>query len=413
MKMKERSTEIRSISKTLLMLLLGMALFCSMVFIGCASDDDDTVPAPGEQVGDDDDDVSDDDDDDDDTSDDDDDDDDVPAPDRIAAVTLTDYSTGGLAIIDLSTHTITAQETGNIHSDAVGVAAGEALYILNRLGQDSVSTIDFDNLAVPSRQDSLGNGSNPYSMTFIDDCQAYIALYAETDILLFNVCTGTEVSRIDISSYVDSDGQTEASLAVIADGSLYVALQNLDRAAYFTPTAVGTVLVIDTGDNTISDTIDLNHANPGNLLLDGDGDLIIVSAGGGGFDGGIERLDPVDGTATVIANATALGGTAWGDFAIASDGNVFMVISDPGYTNPDVLIEVDLSDGTVVDDNVMTASAAFTFKGLAISDTDELYLGDRSAAAPGVHVLDLITGDELAAGVISTTLPPSSITFVK
>ncbi|MEK7330969.1 MAG: hypothetical protein AAB113_09215, partial [Candidatus Eisenbacteria bacterium] len=58
-----------------------------------------------------------------------------------AFVLTSDFSTGGLSVIDLDTRQV-AVNVAKVHSDATLRVHGGLIYVVNRFGQDNIQVID-------------------------------------------------------------------------------------------------------------------------------------------------------------------------------------------------------------------------------------------------------------------------------
>ena len=176
----------------------------------------------------------------------------VPTVAQRAVIATTDFSSGDLSVID--TRSRVAKNGGIlIHGDARVRTFGDRVYIINRLGQDNIIVLSKDDLATPITQYSTGNGSNPHEIVVADAAKAYVTLYERKYLLVINPATGDSLGAVDLSGFADADGVPEASQMALFGSHLFVAIQRLNRDAFFGPTAFSTIAVIDTRTNTLVD----------------------------------------------------------------------------------------------------------------------------------------------------------------
>ena len=161
-----------------------------------------------------------------------------------ALVLTSDFVTGGLNAINLTTRAVSA-DVATVHSDARARWAFGRVYVLNRYLADNVQVLDASSYAT-LRQFSLGNGANPSDIVPVSPTKAYVSLYGTPYIQIVNPDAGTLGSTINLSAFADTDGLPEADRMARFGRWLFVALQRLDRNNGFIPTDTSLVAVIDT-----------------------------------------------------------------------------------------------------------------------------------------------------------------------
>lgn len=335
-----------------------------------------------------------------------------------AVIATTDFSTGSLSVIDTETGTAT-NDLFLIHSDARVRAFKDRVYVVNRLGQDNIIVLDKDDLATPLTQYSTGDGSNPHEIVVVSDDKAYVTLYARSYVLVINPATGDSLGAVDLATFADADGLPEASQMAYFDKHLFVAVQRLDRDAFFSPTDFSTIAVIDTKtdqlvdlnpDTDVTEGITLTATQPFGHAQRG-GKWILASVGSfGAQDGGLEVVDLVERTSTgVVISEAALNGDV-GPTTMLTDDVGYIVMSDASFANS--VVRFDLSAGSV-SDPLPDHSGGFT-PAIAVA-AGSLYVLDRGSfddpTSAGVKVYDTTT-DQLTSGPISTGLPPADIALV-
>ena len=190
----------------------------------------------------------------------------------------------------------------------------------------------------------------------------------------------------------------------VSGGKLYVAVQALDRNAFYSPVGSSVVVVIDTSSDMVTATINLTYQNPVTDFIEkADGTLVIGCAGYYGMaDGGFVEINGTFASAGAVTEED-LGGDING-LAI-SGGRGFAVISDTSFNT--TLKGFSLSGGGV---EAIYQPTGFVIGGIAVNG-GELWVSDRTATNPGVRIFDTGNGSESASAPINVGLPPVAIVF--
>ncbi len=341
-----------------------------------------------------------------------------------AFVTTTDFTTGSYFTIDLTDLTPSGDlpsTAGIIESDNSAAYFNGKVYVINRGNFSNITVLDTADLTTAVSQFSTGNGTNPHAMAFVSDTKAYVSLYGADYILIVDPTDqGNEVKgQIDISAFADADGIPEASPMVIVGDKLFVAVQRLDRDAWFAPTDASYLVVIDTATDEIvdvdpstpdvKDPIVLTGTNPQFMRYDeGLGKIVVSETGGyGAQDGGLETVDPATYEAEgFFVTEEALGGDV-GDFALVDGTRGYAVVTLPSWAN-DVAV---LSKGDAGWEVTGTLGMPGAFiPSLALDSTGRLLVPDRTAENPGVRIFDAdgeVTTEPIRSG--EDSLPPNVI----
>ena len=355
------------------------------------------------------------------------------APPAIGAafVISTDFSTGSYSVIDLATlTTFNDINLGGIHSDALArydPITGR-VYVVNRLGADSIQVIDPQQgyITPPGAELSVGNGSNPQDIVVLSPDKAYVSRANTAELLIINPTTLTELGTVDLSSLTlptDLDGLPDAHMMLLHAGLLYVVLQNFDQTNRFQPAGPGAVGVIDTATDTIAGVITLQTPNPSKLqftaaLLRGPRLLVSVTGDTFGVDnGGIEAIDLATQTVdpTLVVDEGTLGGGTISHFEVVSATKGYAIVSffaeDGTFGNALVSFNPTTGErlGTLADNLPATPN-------FAISNAGQLYLGptDMATLTPGVRIFDTALDVELTAAPLSVgALPPNLIVMIE
>lgn len=336
-----------------------------------------------------------------------------------AVVVTTNFETGALATVKTAAPRRVGYPSSTIAGDAVIRPLDGRIVVLNRFLADNVQILD------PSRglrtvlQCSTGAGSNPHDIAVIAPDKAYVTRYDVPRILIVDpsarACGPFERGTIDLGPYADADGLPEMNQVIVEGGRAFVTIQRLNRRRAFEPTGPGRVIVIDTASDTVVGEIPLTGANPfgdasGIVREPGTGKLVVGSVGEFGVigDGGLQRIDPV--TLTVedgfYVSEETLGGDIT-DFVLASPTRGYAIVQEKSERN--TLVRFDPSG---VAAPVKLLSRSGFLPDVAIAPDGTVWVADQTLPAPGIHVFDPVTDEQLTAGVIDVGLPPFSMGFV-
>ncbi len=331
-----------------------------------------------------------------------------------AYVLTSDFSTGGLSVIDLATRQV-APHVATVHSDAALRVYGGLIYVVNRFGQDNIQVIDPGRKYATRQQFSTGNGSNPQDIALASPFKAYISRYASADLLVVDPRSGAQLETISLAAFADADGIPEMAQMALVGPWLFVACQRLTN---FAPTNPSVVVVIDTRTDAVVDAdpampgvqaIALTGRNPfTDFVYDGTSRQLLIGCPGayGVVDGGIERIDAASLQSMGYAITEAsLGGDVL-DMAWNGAEHSYAIVSDASFNAS--LVAWSASTGAVLD--TLYAPGGFSLSDCEIDDRGELYVCDNRFTAPGVRVFR-VGADTLVAGPLDTGLPPSRIAF--
>ncbi len=348
----------------------------------------------------------------------------LTAPLRLSAnefafVTTTDYSTGSSSVIYLDGSYTTERNVASICSDAVARYYGGLIYVVNRMGCDNIQVLDPSDGFSTARQFSVGTGSDPHDIAFVSGAKAYVSRGNETELLIVDPSSGSNLGTVDLSRFSDADGIPEMDCMILKGDLLFVSIQRLDRNNYWLPVPPSYLAVIDTRADTLYDcdpaepgvqSIELEGTDPfGEIHFDPYTGLIYLTSVGwwGMQDGGVERIDP-SGLESLgfLLTESAAGGDI-NDVVLFSPTTGYAVVTDAGFDN--ILVRFDPSTGALTD--TLYAPAGYVLADLEISPGGELFLCDRTATDPGIRIYDAASGAPAAGGTIDVGLPPFDIVF--
>jgi streptogramin lyase len=355
----------------------------------------------------------------------------TPPPPAVAAsafVVTTDFQTGSFATFGLDAPTAVARNLGRIHSDAVALYHDGLVYVINRLGGDSIQALDPQAGFATLWECSVGNGANPHDLIFAAPDKAYVTLYERTELLIVDPsvgpsCDGFVRGSIDLAALADADGVPEMDTGAIIDGRLFVALERLDRDTFLQPREQAVLAVIDVASDTLldvdpatpeSDGIVLTGKNPftggRGLMRDTDGNIVLNEVGSFGdlADGGIERVDPQRLTSLGFLMTEVDFGGNLTDFVLVDAHIGYAIVADLEFRN--LLVRFDPTERRVV--ATLLASDEYLVD-LELEPTrGEIYLTDRTLKRPGIRIFRASDGTELTSVPIDTGLPPFDVVFL-
>ncbi len=326
-------------------------------------------------------------------------------------VVCTDFSTGKFSVCESESPWPADIDVASIHSDAVAVAHGGLIYVVNRLGADNVQVLDPEDGFATLIEFSVGGGGNPQTIAFsADGAKAYLPRQELNDVLIVNPLTGAWLGSIDLSAWNDADGNCELGQCLAVGDLLFVAVARLDRNFYWSPVGDSYLAVIDMTTDTLVDTnpgqaglqaIALAATNP-SWEIGRAGELLYLSCVGGyGVqDGGVELVDPVALVSLGLAvSESALGGDV-GAVAWVGDNLAYAIVSDANVKR--------FNPSTGGDVSLAVAGSGYRYTDLELDHAGELFLADRAIGADGLRVFDASSGVEIG-GPIDMGLPPYDI----
>ncbi len=140
----------------------------------------------------------------------------------------------------------------------------------------------------------LPNDSNPWAMDFVNDSVAVVTLWLTNQIAVVNVNSGELLQTVPVGSSPEG--------IKMVNGKVYVA--NTGYVDWTLPYEPGTVMVIDTSDFQVVDTIGVG-TNPQDLDADSQGRLLVACTGNYGAIGG--ELDLIDTAADTLLDSVKVG----------------------------------------------------------------------------------------------------------
>jgi DNA-binding beta-propeller fold protein YncE len=337
------------------------------------------------------------------------------APQTRAFVVTSDFTNGGLSVIQLSNHAVTP-DVATVFSDARVRWFDGRVFVVNRFGQDNIQIIDPAQNYATVHQFSTGNGSNPQDIAFVSPTKAYVTRLGSPNLLEVNPAAGDTIGPISLGMFADADGLPEMDRMIRIGRYLFVQLQLLSG---FVATDSSLVAVIDTEADTVVDVnplrpgiqaIKLTGTNPVTpFVYDRARGLLLVGCAGhyGQLDGGIDQIDPFGFRDRGFAiTEQALGGDVL-DVVWNGPTHSYAIVSDAGF-NTSLVSWSSITGHTT---GTLFSPGGFSIADVERNDRGELYVCDNDLTGfPGVYIFSTDT-DALLAGPLDTGLPPQGLTF--
>lgn len=328
--------------------------------------------------------------------------------------------------INFSISTIT-----NIHSDAVGKFMNGKVFILNRLNRDSVLVLNPNNAFLPEKEFSVGRGTNPHDIILVGN-KVYISLYERNYIPIYNLDSGQEISRIDLSSYSETssaggaiDNLPETDYMYLEGNSIYVLLQRLDRndpTAPLPPNSDSLLLEIDFRTDKIISSYTTPSRNPISKIrkinINSEPHLVFACPNRQGLiskiDGGIVafNLNTKKFRAGFLLSEAETGGDIL-DFVIKNETEGYAYSSDVKLNK--TILEFNPTTGKRGITLLNFSNQGGNISGLALSNSGKLYVGDGGFSKPGVSIFDTTKSNKprLSPAPVDIELRPSDIFVIE
>jgi hypothetical protein len=359
----------------------------------------------------------------------------VPLPTtNVAVVLTTDAATGSYSVVDLTSLNVFKDiRIAGVNSNAIArfvpaadfvnqsVFPNGRVYVVNRLGADSIQVLDpqLGFITPTNGMLSVGNGTDAWDIVFVNTNKAYVSRLAAPQLLIINPTTLQITGEIDLSSLLkptDSDGSPDPAYMLLHNGMVYVALRHLDfTQSPFSTVARGEVVVIDSTTDRIASVITLNGKDPASefqfsplnrVLISSVGDLTVI-------DDGIEAINPdtnaVD-SQFAVSEAT-MGGNIT-EFVIVSRTKGFAIVSDVNFAHS--LITFDPSSGQRL--RTIVGPLNVLMPHLALNSRNEVYVAviDTQLATSGLRIFDANTDNEITTAPLNVgQFPPAFTVFIE
>lgn len=316
-----------------------------------------------------------------------------------------------------------------VHSDAVARYTNNQVYVMNRLGRDSILVLNPDAAYTPVAEYSTGSGSNPHDIAVVNEGLAYISLYERTYLLQIDPRSGAVYARIELGQFAETvsaggapDGLPEIDQLHLYENSLFVTVQRLDRnhpVFVYAPTEVSYLLELDARSGALIAAHRMQFVNPFSKIkriqFQGTDRLAVSSPGYLGFnfqiDGGIEVFDLSSRSFTgYLYTEQAAGGDIL-DFVFKNDVTGYALVQYADFSIS--LQRFNPSTGQRVSELAFYPASGGYISGLLLGPDGKLYAGDSSVENPGIRIYDTNAGDlSLTALPVSTGLRPVDLIYI-
>lgn len=263
---------------------------------------------------------------------------------------------------------------------------------------------------------SVGAGSNPRDIAFVDPTHAWVSRYDSRWLLEIDPTTGASLDSIDLGVFADADGLPEMAWMALDGRHLFVQIQRLDRPSSGATVPPALLAVIDVTSKQLVDVdpvrsgvqaIELRGSEP-QTKMQIEGRRLYVSTPGKFLDirGGIEEidLDTFENLGFLISEKD------WsidmGAFVLVSPKRGY-VINHTDFTLSSHLDSFARPNGMFLVEHFVS----FSMIESVVHDplTDQLFLPDPEA---GMRIFRGATG-EVVGGPIATGLPPRDLVLFR
>jgi DNA-binding beta-propeller fold protein YncE len=305
-----------------------------------------------------------------------------------------------------------------VSSDAVLRVSGTAVYAVNRFTFDNLQRLDPPEGFVTAWQIGVGSGANPQDIVMFDEDKGYVTRYEPPfdDVAVLDARTRRIVDSISLRGLAENpDATPRASRLTLAEGAVFVGLQDIDRT--FSHFAEGKLAVIDPRLDEVAGVIPLGGKNPGQIevLRGADGRVRLWVALGGIFaglqdqelSGGVAVVDAFDRVFERMALDDDVAGGNIGALAMASERLGYVVVSDERFRNSVLAFDPQVSEVLR-----SVTESFYLIPELEVDSGGVLAVPDRDAFQPRLclHRTPVADGEtEISVGCARLTLPPFSI----
>jgi hypothetical protein len=307
----------------------------------------------------------------------------------VMATASTTYDAGALATVRLDAPDA-PRDVATLSGDAVVVVEDDAVFVIQRLGTDTVRRYAPGHWAEPVWEASTGRGSNPQDVAACGGV-LFVSRLEAGSLLVLDPDDGSALGTVDLSGEADADGIPEAADLVVLGDRLLVAAQRLDRAHAWAPDPHGRVVAVDCATRAVVDAWDVG---PDPVLVPAGGRAAVVA------QDGVARIDADGGVEPTLADVD---GAVVVDLALDADGRGAFVARDGdrhalGCLDGDVPTVLDVVDAYVADVALDDRGRAWFAVRQGWSDPDDL---------GGIRLVDL---DGCAdAGRVAPRLAPYAV----
>ncbi|RMG42522.1 MAG: hypothetical protein D6718_13840 [Acidobacteria bacterium] len=305
--------------------------------------------------------------------------------------------------------------------DAVLRRTGPAVFVVNRLSYDNLERLDPDAGFAAAWQAGVGQGANPHDVARVATAageRLFVTRYEPPfdDVAVLQGQGGGFVASIPLGDLAGNpDGTPRPDRIALAEGKLFVGLQDIDRS--FTDYAEGKLAVIDPETLAVEGVIPLGGKNPGTIevLTGADGRTRLFVALAGIFpgllpqelSGGVAVVDVTNRVLERFALDDDDAGGNIGALAVARDDLAYAVVSDENFINS--VLAFDPASGTIL--RVLRETQEFVPE-IEVDSGGVLAVPDRNFFDPKLCLYAVpadAAGAERLLGCGGLDLPPFSV----
>lgn len=328
-----------------------------------------------------------------------------PQTNSAIGVVTTDFGGGGRFKTFQTNSNVALPGEIPIHSDAVSRYYLQKVFIVNRLGRDSIFVLNPNQFFLPEIQFSVGQGTNAQDIAAISSTKAYVTRYNSRDLLVVNPSVGLQTGIIPLGQFAEPtsngitpDGLPEMSWMVSYQSKVYVTLQRLDRndpAGFLPPNASSLLVEIDTSSDSITGVFTFRSRNPNCKpqikTIFGDPHAIFCLPNRLGFisrlDGAVEAFNLR--TRAFYPNFLLEETNAGGDIVgaqIASETLGYANILTPSFEKK--IISFNPSNGQVLNTILsIPASSGSVLTAFYLDPSGKLFVGNTDFTRPGIFII--------------------------
>ncbi|MCS6984018.1 MAG: hypothetical protein NZM25_02675 [Leptospiraceae bacterium] len=336
----------------------------------------------------------------------------IPFSDLIL-VAATDFTTAFLSAMSRDGGTFYRDIT-HIHSDATLFTHGGDVFVVNRLGHDSILRLKPAYGYARDYELFLERRSNPHFLAFLDDTQAVVSLYDKNYLAIIDYQSGKFLDTISLAPYADADGLPESSGLYYHGGYLYLAVQRLNRhgPGIWPPVGQSYLLKIHPPTKNIVASFLLPYTNPLSPLRYHAFRNSLIFASPGRFaanyelDGGVLEFSLGAQTVSVLISENDVGEEIM-DCLLYSHSLGFLISQDASFITK--LYAFDPQTKQILKLMAQSQSNNGFFSDMEIHN-HYLYLADRNYQKPQVRVFQLPQLQEIPT--MYEGLPPFDLVYL-
>jgi len=164
------------------------------------------------------------------------------APDVVMTTTADDYSAGAMAQWSRAGGVVA--DRAAVHGDAVVKVIGDDVWVIQRLGVDTLRRYDPLVWGRPQVEVSVGQGSNPQDVAQCGGA-LWVPRYERDSLLRLDPATGETLGEVSLAAYADTDGLPEMSQVLVRGNVAWIVLQRLRRDEAWEADPEGAVVGFD------------------------------------------------------------------------------------------------------------------------------------------------------------------------